>query len=568
MMGLSRDAVWMTPLAAGATGFIIGVGVVLVGQVFPKARTGTVGVFAGMVFAILEIGLYLPGVHDAAVLVLALGVSATVTRALHGHTKGVARFARTTTPWLAVLIVILGVGVRTSRRVTEQRNLASAPAAPPTAPNVVLITLDAVRAASLGLYGYSRPTTPHLDAFSHQGVTFERALSTAPWTLPSHASMFTGRWHHELTTDYAAPLDDTFPTIAEYLSERGYGTAGFVANFRYCGYETGLDRGFLTYEDYPISPGQFLSSTKVLSTVLNNFRLRRLAQNDQHLSRKSASQLNREVFGWIDRLDDRPFFVFLNYFDAHEPYLPPAPYDRQFGPGRERGKFSPLHRWLWEPAVGHANMGPEQLQEEIDAYDGAIAYLDQQVGEFLTGLESRGLLEKTLVIITADHGEEFEEHGVFEHGYSLYRAGVQVPLILRLPGESPPGLRVPDPVSLRDLPATIVDLIGLSGDSPFPGRSLAAYWGPAGRQGSEDLILSEVSQVSGHPGWFPVSQGDIKSLTYGGLRYIRNGNQTDQLFDFDRDIWEVNNLASTERGIELLERYRGLLDSALGSRDR
>ena len=208
-------------------------------------------------------------------------------------------------------------------------------------------------------------------------------------------------------------------------------------------------------------------------------------------------------------------------------------------------------------------MGPAQLQEEIDAYDGAIAHLDSQTDELLSGLEDRGLLERTLVIITADHGEEFEEHRVFEHGYSLYRPGVQVPLLIRLPGAASGGLRVTVPVSLRDLPATIADLTGLADDSPFPGRSLASYWGGADRQRDQEAILSEVNQVTGHPLWFPVSKGHLKSITFGGLTYIRGGDGTEQLFDFDSDPWEVRDLASTERGPELLARYRALLDSAV-----
>src|SRR5262249_1413595 len=133
-------------------------------------------------------------------------------------------------------------------------SLGRRPAPPRGAKNVLLIVLDTVRAQSLSLYGYSRDTTPNLRRIAARGVRFDQALSTAPWTAPSHASMFTGRWPHELSIGWSRPLDATHPTLAEFLSARGYKTAGFVANTTYCSYETGLDRGFARYDDYDVTP--------------------------------------------------------------------------------------------------------------------------------------------------------------------------------------------------------------------------------------------------------------------------------------------------------------------------
>jgi arylsulfatase A-like enzyme len=381
--------------------------------------------------------------------------------------------------------------------------------------------------------------------------------------LPSHASILTGRWHHELSTDFDSPLDATYPTLAAVLGSRGYATGAVVANLRYCGYETGLDRGFGHYNDYPVTFRQLLASSRLLRKVLNNFRLRRLIENDQHLSRKSAEMVNDAALDWLGSVKDHPYFLFLNYFDAHEPYLPPPPFDTMFGPGRKHGRLSPLHRWLWEPAMGHANMGEAEKQEEIDAYDGSIAHIDAVFGALLDSLEERGLLANTMIIVTADHGEEFAEHRVYEHGYSLYRAGVQVPLVIVAPGVVPSGIRVPGPVSLRDIPTTVLDLLDMRANDPFPGISLADEWRPEAPNPSAEPILSQVNHVTGHPDWFPVSQGTLRSVTYRGLRYIRTGSSKEELFDFDRDTAELTNLIGNAAYDSTLTGLRAIVDDMI-----
>jgi arylsulfatase A-like enzyme len=360
-----------------------------------------------------------------------------------------------------------------------------------------------------------------------------------------------------MSAGYHTPLDDEHPTIAEVLSSRGYSTAGFVANLGYCGAATGLARGFVHYEDYPVSIGQVASSATLTRTFANNFRLRRLLQNDQHMNRKSADMLNRDVLDWIDN-QSRPFFIFVNYFDAHDPYLPPPPFDTRFGPGRQHGRHSPLHHWLYNRALGHTGMDARAIQEEIDAYDGAIAYLDDRLNELFTALRDRSLWENTLVVITSDHGEEFGEHGVFEHSYSLYRPSVHVPLILSFPARAIPGTRVQTPVSLRDLPATILELTGIGSEAAFPGDSLTRYWTRQDSAG-EIPLRSDLQYASGQPEWFPVSKGDMKSVLFDGRRYIRNGDGSEELYDFHADAWETRNLASAPENRNVMERFRAIV---------
>ena len=159
----------------------------------------------------------------------------------------------------------------------------------PSAANVILIVLDTVRAESLSLYGYHRDTTPNLTRLAARGVRFDRAFATAPWTAPSHASMFTGRWCHELSVGWNRPLDGTSPTLAEFLGARGYATAGFVANTTYCSYETGLDRGFAHYEDYDVTLHAVLLCSCAGAT---HAELRRQAPGDR-LCRRSRRRPSR-----------------------------------------------------------------------------------------------------------------------------------------------------------------------------------------------------------------------------------------------------------------------------------
>ena len=296
------------------------------------------------------------------------------------------------------------------------------------------------------------------------GVRFEHVLSTAPWTLASHATMFTGRYPHELSADWLTALDATYPTLAEGLSARGYAAAGFVANMWYCSYETGLARGFSHYEDYPISAAHVMLSSSLGHLLSGTHSLR------NKLSRKSAETVNAEFLEWLNRRrDSRPYFVFLNYMDAHEPYQPPAGFDNIYSTPGDAALIRDLN-----DASASPKLMPEARRAAIGEYDESITYLDYELGRLFTELKRRGRWDRTLVVITADHGEEFGERGLYFHGNSLYRASLEVPLLLRLPGVVPAGRSIGAQVSLRDLAATVLALSG--GRPELPGRSLARYW--------------------------------------------------------------------------------------------
>ena len=177
------------------------------------------------------------------------GVAARLVPALERHAAGCRRLLRISLPIFAGLVLILAAALWGGDRIREWRH-GTTPLPPPGSPNVLLVVLDTVAAEHLSLYGYRRPTSPTLAELAERGIRFDRAQATSSWTLPSHASMFTGRWPHELSAGWLTPLDATFPTLAEFLGSRGYATAGFVANYSYCASGSGLERGFAAYEDY------------------------------------------------------------------------------------------------------------------------------------------------------------------------------------------------------------------------------------------------------------------------------------------------------------------------------
>jgi arylsulfatase A-like enzyme len=495
--------------------------------------------------------------HKLAVLLLAAGFAVQTARLVATHAHFFRSVVSRTTKWVVALLVGVTASAHVWQILGERNALARLPLAPPNAPNVLLIVLDTVRAQSLSLYNYARPTTPQLEQLATTGVTFERALSTAPWTLPAHASMFTGRFPHELSADWLMPLEVTSPTLAEVFNEHGYVTAGFVANLIYGKKETGLARGFVHYKDFPTSIGMVVESSWLTSGIRRSI-LWIIGIPWDPAYRKNAAQVNEEFLRWLSRKNQRPFFVFLNYFDAHLPYVPPKPFDAKF-----ELEGAQTHRSLQQ------ERSPRAIQARLDAYEGAIAYLDHHFGLLINELRKRELLENTLIIITSDHGELIGEHGLFEHGNSLYRPLLHIPLLISFPRRVPHGIRVREPVVLRDLPTTVADLVGFHGEPRFPGNSLARYWSNVPAPDTPITpLLSEVSKaVRGKEEW-PASKGDMKSLVVEGMHYIKHSDGREELYDFENDVREERDLATSEEGHRLLGQIRLVLNNMMLTHSR
>ena len=456
---------------------------------------------------------------------------------------------------------------------------------PLDAPNVLLIVMDTVAAEHLTLYGYGRPTSPSLDELARRGSRFDAAVSSSSWTLPSHASMFTGRWPHELSVGWRTPLDSAPPTVAEFLSERGYATAGFIANTTYCASDSGLGRGYTLYRDYifaELSPFKMavmvqrsLDALQAIGDVLGDAldldwlkaavtRIRERFETD----RKEAAEVNREFLEWhAHRLEpERPFFTFLNYCDAHTPYQLSPRRVHRFGvkPSDERD-FRLLQDW-W--TMDKARITPQQLGFVFNAYDDCVASVDEQLGRLFDELERRKALDRTWVILVSDHGESFGEHpGVFLHGSSLYRTELHVPLVV-IP---PRGIRVKpvvaETVSLRNVAATIVDIGGLEAQSPFPGESLAGLWHSTSpspvESGSVEGALAELvpnETLGGQTPNSPRRPWPIAALTEGGWSYIRReGEVREELYHLGEDPREQHDLAASAGSRSRLDRMRDVL---------
>jgi arylsulfatase A-like enzyme len=549
---LSPHLVWMAPVAnllwfGGAFLLLAGVGAIL-----PDLRSPRAGLAVGIFLAALSILLLPSQLHSLAAIVIAAGVAYQGSRFLHGRIAGFDRLVGRTLPLLAAMVILLGGGVAGWAALAERRELKALAAARPGAPNIILLVLDTVRKASMSLYGYERATTPALERWAKGGVRFDHAISTASWTLPSHASMFTGRLPGEMTAGWMTPLDGTHPVLAEQLRTGGYRTAGFVANLLYCNRSFGLARGFIHYEDYQVSAGELLVNSSIGRALSEIRAIRRITGHHDILGRKSGRSITDRFLAWQQENRDRPYFAFLNYFDAHQPYLPPAPLAGRFGPVEDRNfGLLELRPYMGKIERAETALTPAQVRAEQNAYDATLAYLDGELDRLLSELERRGELKNTLVVITSDHGEQFMEHGLFDHGNSLYRFATEVPLLL-LGAGVPQGRVVELPVSLADLPATIMDLTGTAG-ATFPGRSLRSGWNASADPGR--VVISET--------WGPAPQRRFQAIVAEDFHAIWSADSV-EWDSFSGDPAETRNLAGTPAGAARLATLRQALDSVVG----
>jgi arylsulfatase A-like enzyme len=569
---MSRHFVWLIPLTNLLIFLALGLILWLVALCGGRGRRLTVRLLFALAL-LPPLWAAFPGIYSVAGLVLALGIAARLVPALERSAATFRRCVTISFPVLAVIMPLLAAWVWAGDRLAQGREAARRLPAPDS-PNVLLIVLDTVAADHLSLHGYDRPTSPTIEALARRGLRFDRAQATSSWTLPSHAGFFTGHWPHDLSASWFTPLDASHRTLAEYLAAHGYATAGFVANTAFCGADTGLARGFTIYQDYFFPE---LSAFKM--AVLINRPVEGLRSLDlllrEHLNlavlrplvrpiwgrfnadaRKEAPVVHRELLDWLTkhRQSERPFFAFLNFYDAHYPYELPNGSEPRFGGIPHNPREAALLRNWW--TIDKRRLSGQEIAFVRDAYDECVAGLDDQVGRVLGDLGRQGMLEHTWLIITSDHGESFgEQPGFFGHGTSLYQPQLHVPLLIVPPTSSPKPARpiVPTTVSLRDLPATVVDLVGLKADAPFPGTSLVPLWGgPAsetvvGPQGRFPA-LSEVVPLD------PVDPESAElldrrqvwaSLAEGDWIYIwREGGEPEELFDLRVDRGQRHNRAA------------------------
>jgi arylsulfatase A-like enzyme len=312
--------------------------------------------------------------------------------------------------------------------------------------NVIIIGVDTLRSDHLGCYGYARETSPNIDALAAQGVLCERCTSQAPWTLPSFATVFTSLYPTQHGANVVgSKLRTSFKTLAEILKEHGYAT-GAVVNAPALKPATDADRGFDTYHMTPLD-GRIGAGT------------------------------TEDALTWLDSIGDSSFFAFVHYFDPHLSYSPPPPYDKRFtapyegriGYSFNLEGFSRVRDTMF---VQMRDLTEGDWARIVDLYDGEIAYTDSAIAALLRGLDRRNLRDNTLIVFLSDHGEEFFEHGGFEHGHSLYDELLHVPLFFILPERIPAGVRLSRAVRLLDVAPTILDFLAIEPPPHFEGVSL------------------------------------------------------------------------------------------------
>jgi arylsulfatase A-like enzyme len=394
--------------------------------------------------------------------------------------------------------------------------------------NVVLVVLDAAGADHFGCYGYSRSTTPETDRLASEGVLFERAYTTAVYTLAAMGSLWTSLYPDEHHRDAALPRRPL--TLAELLGANGILSAGWVANGM-AGPGFGLDRGFAEFHEMYREGGT------------------------------GAELFSRVVPAWIAKNGGRRFFAYLHFREPHFPYDPPLPFTTRFGPDTPLPKAVRADQgWLVKVNAGKIRLSPAETDHLVRLYDGNLAFADQELGALRRALETNGLWEKTVVIVTADHGEAMLEHGYIGHNHQLYEESVHIPLLIRFPkGLGPAGTRVRTLVDLLDLAPTIADLFGLKDNggtgTAFHGRSL----------------LPVILGASGASAVFTrTATGERPSYSVRDTRhtFIRNTRYaTQELYDRATDRGEKQDLSSARPLQAALQRqllFRWLLGLTRG----
>jgi arylsulfatase A-like enzyme len=557
-VGVAADIIWVSALVNLMLCLAAALPLLVMGRMFPRWQL-SVAVFVYGLFLFLDWCLLSGKIRGSGAGVLALGLATVALRSFHRRPHRALRLWRRSLPVLAGLFVVAVVGVEGGQWWQERQAVAGLPEPPANAPNVLLIVVDTLRADHVGAYGYQRATTKNLDRLAGEGVLFENAIATSSWTLPSHASLLTGRYPYEHGA-VRNEFDDRHPTLSEYLRDRGYRTGAISANTIWFTRGRGFGRGFVHFEDFFGSVGDMFART-LYGRKIEAYVLVPLGFEDDP-GRKRASHVTSAALRWIGTGRDRPFFLFLNYYDAHDPYLPPQPFRSRFSKVERPGGRVNSHRLRYYP-----KLTAEQLQEEVDAYDGGIAYADHHIGELLAGLKQRGLDENTIVVVTSDHGESFGEHGLMVHINGLYRETLHVPMIFRWPGRLPAGARVALPVSIATFPATILEILGSTDQQVFPGPSVARLWREPGTDLPGHFPLAELAQFKHEEiRKSPCYSGSLKSLVSPEWQYIVHEKTGEELYDWKGDPQQLNNVAQSERArpvaAEFRERLRNLVESA------
>lgn len=409
-------------------------------------------------------------------------------------------------------------------------------------PNVVLITLDAVRPDHLAAYGYITSEQPNVSALGAEGIVVEGTTCEIPASGPSHATIMTSldAGEHRVIFN-RTPLNADVPALSEVFKSKGYATAAFVGGSPLWAVDSGLDRGFERYDD-ATRPADAYTRTPLIGRHLAP-RLGILKSDDNPLERP-ADEVTDAAISWLDSRRNGPFFLWVNYFDAHDDYLPPPTFAPEGLTDRET-QMRINREWAAEKAPS-----PELKEQITDLYDGEIAFIDSELGRLITRLEERQILENTIICVAGTYGEALGEHGNKYHGFNVYNEDIQVPFIIFDGGADLPPTRISDtfPVLTLDVAPSLLDLAGIPIPDKMQGRSLFA--GGPDRKYGFSAAIPDPTRVQDIPydGVYAVYSTEAKLI-----RFVPDETLEAELYDLTEDPSEERNLTdeTTERVTEM-----------------
>ena len=399
-------------------------------------------------------------------------------------------------------------------------------------PNILLITLDTTRPDHLGMYGYSMNTSPNMDELSSMGTVFDNVVSSSSWTLPGHASLFTGRYTYNNKVFEKRILKNDEILLAETLRENGYVTSGFIGG-PFVKAKYGLAQGMLYHNDrldfyeanslvafnkFSLKKVSYEVFTRIKDSFSSNLEVGDVEENKENETsnteesssvqsiqsiifqsvnsvhdmifqndyERTCEEINRDVFSWLDYNHDKTFFLFINYFDPHNDYVLGKEFRHLFT--NKTMDYNILKQTM--SLDRYSDVSPEIIEYMTALYDTEIYYLDHNIGKLIHKLDDLSVLNDTIIIITADHGEEFYEHGGFNHKVTLYEEVVRIPLIIYYP-EKIPAKKIQGRFSIVDIYPTILDILEIEPPDNLDGISLLSFI-ESDHVYNRSLIISEL----------------------------------------------------------------------------
>ncbi len=526
---VSAHILWIAPVVNLVFFSLVAFGILILQKFFRRwlETSGLLIVLGFFVFLGIVTVIASPAIiHTVSAVLLSVGLTVTVTRKLRGAETQLTDYLRRRLPVIPLLIVTIAFGVAVYESAREMWLYRKLPAAPTKAVNVLVVVMDTVRHDKIDLPD-ERSFTPNVDRMMAGGVRFEEAWATSSWSLPTQASILTGRYPHEHGADWPnLQLAHEYPTLGEFFSQHGYVTGAFSGNSAWITPEY-LGRGFLRFNVYTLED-------LLRRTVIGRKLGRPLAEVGYHYAGrgKKAPEVNSEFLQFVEDYHGRPFFAYLCYMDVNQAF-----HNRR------------LNRAFWEKSP--------HVQEVTAAYDRGLSILDAQIGDLFAELERRDILKNTLVVITSDHGESFGEENAADnnpagHGTSLYPEQTRVPLGIIYPGRLE-RQTVQYKVSTSAVPSMITRALGIK-NSPF--KETMPHFGNQGGQSIHDnrQLLATLNY----------EYRRIRSIVWGHWQYIYNANdprKREELYDLSVDPHTKNNLAAQD---QVVSPIRDLLKQMLG----